>query len=120
MAEPQGGFYLFPDFERWRQPLARRGVESSEQLSALLLEEYRLSTLPGTAFGMPPASLTLRLSTSYLDLESDDRAAAMLEAWQRTEDAGERQARWAQVEGEHRQMAAAIDRFARLVDDLNR
>jgi aspartate aminotransferase len=64
---PQGGFYVYPDFEPWRQHLARRyQVTTSAALARLLLDRYGAATLPGSAFGEPPAALRLRLATALL------------------------------------------------------
>lgn len=80
-AQPNGAFYLFPSFDRWRAPLASRGIHSSEDLAAHLLDNYQIATLPGTAFGVPAEELCLRLATSYLDMETDDAAADVLAAY---------------------------------------
>lgn len=77
---PEGAFYLFPSFNRWRGALAARGVRTSDDLARLLLEEQRIAALPGTAFGVAPEELSLRLATSYLDMETEAKAAALLEA----------------------------------------
>jgi aspartate aminotransferase len=67
VAAPQGGFYVYPDFEPWREHLARRHqVTTAAALAALLLERYGAVTLPGSAFGEPPAALRLRLATALL------------------------------------------------------
>ena len=78
-AEPMGGFYLFPIFDHWRNPLAARGVRSSVDLARYLLKEWQIATLPGSDFGTPAQELSLRLSTSYVDLETDEKAAKMIE-----------------------------------------
>ena len=78
-AEPMGGFYLFPNFDHWRQPLASLGVQTSVDLARYLLEEWQIATLPGSDFGTPPRELSLRLSTSYVDLETDEKAAQLNE-----------------------------------------
>ena len=77
--EPMGGFYLFPNFDHWRKPLAARGVRTSTDLARYLLDTLQIATLPGTDFGAPAQELSLRLSTSYLDLETDTKAAKMIE-----------------------------------------
>lgn len=77
-AEPEGGFYLFPNFDHWRKPLAARGVHTAIDLARFLLDEWQIATLPGTSFGTPPTELSLRLSTSYIDLETDEKAAQMI------------------------------------------
>ena len=50
-------------------------------MTAYLLEHYQLAALPGTAFGAPADELSLRLATSYLDMETDDDADAVLAAF---------------------------------------
>lgn len=77
-SEPMGGFYLFPNFDHWRGPLARIGVHTSNELAAYLLDTCQIATLPGTDFGAPEQELSLRLSTSYVDLETDQKAANMM------------------------------------------
>ncbi len=57
VALPQGGFYVYPDFEPWREHLARRHqVTTAAGLAKLLLHRYGAATLPGSAFGEPRAS----------------------------------------------------------------
>ncbi len=77
-ARPDGGFYLYPSFDGWRGALAGAGVFTSDDLARHLLDKWRIATLPGTAFGSPPDELSLRLSSSYVDMESDAQAAALL------------------------------------------
>lgn len=72
---PAGGFYLYPDFAPWRSALAARGVRTSQELAAYLLEEWAIATLPAVAFGEQPDALRLRLSTSML-YGSDDADTA--------------------------------------------
>ncbi|TRO95517.1 aminotransferase class I/II-fold pyridoxal phosphate-dependent enzyme [Glycocaulis profundi] len=62
-----GGFYAFPNFDPLKDRLAARGIETSQQLCERLLEETGVATLPGSAFGRPPAELSLRLA--YVDFE---------------------------------------------------
>ena len=78
-AEPMGGFYLFPNFDHWRKQLAACGVHTSVDLARHLLDDWQIATLPGSDFGTPPTELSLRLSTSYIDLETDQKAAKMIE-----------------------------------------
>ena len=65
---PAGGFYLYPDFSPWRSALASMGIRTGSDLVKYLLDEWDIATLPGSAFGEPPESLRLRLSTSLLSL----------------------------------------------------
>lgn len=77
-AQPDGAFYLFPNFDRWRAQLATRGIHTSTELATYLLEAHQIATLPGTAFGLPPEVLSLRLASSYLDLETEEKATSLL------------------------------------------
>lgn len=71
---PHGAFYLMPNFNFIAEPLARAGVNTSADLAKYLLEHHALATLPGEDFGLPPETLSLRLATSYLDMEDADAA----------------------------------------------
>nr|WP_299243066.1 aminotransferase class I/II-fold pyridoxal phosphate-dependent enzyme [uncultured Halomonas sp.] len=66
---PNGGFYLFPDFEAHREALAARGITTSAELTARLLEDAGVALLPGSAFGCDPSQLTVRLA--YVDFDGD-------------------------------------------------
>lgn len=76
--QPTGGFYMFPNFDRWRAALSARDVRTADDLAAYLLDTYQIATLPGTAFGAPPEDLSLRLATSYVDMETDVQAQSLL------------------------------------------
>ena len=58
----QGGFYLFPDFSKFIEPLKNKGIKTSQQLTTTLMEETGIALLPGSAFGMASSSLTTRLA----------------------------------------------------------
>ncbi len=64
---PDGGFYLFPDFEPFRGALLERGIRNSHELCDRLMDETGVATLPGAEFGRPPEELTLRLSYVNFD-----------------------------------------------------
>ncbi|MFC4530786.1 pyridoxal phosphate-dependent aminotransferase [Sphaerisporangium dianthi] len=74
VAEPQGGFYLYPDFT----PLQRFGT--SAELSAALLDRHGIGVLPGTAFGDRPGNPCVRVATSLLYGEGEERRLATLES----------------------------------------
>ena len=76
--KPQGAFYLFPNFDFLKKGLAKKGVRTSEDLATYLLEKYQIATLPGSAFGCAPSVLSLRLSSSFLDMETDEKAQNVL------------------------------------------
>jgi aspartate aminotransferase len=65
----EGGFYLFPDFSAFTEKLKLRNIETSEQLTTVLMEETGIALLPGSAFGMSPNSLTTRLA--FVDFDGE-------------------------------------------------
>ncbi len=72
----QGAFYNYPDFEPFREAFAVNGLNTSQDIHEILLNEYNLATLPGKAFGAEEDVLTLRLSGCDYD------GAAALAAYQ--------------------------------------
>lgn len=77
VTRPQGAFYLFADFSASRERLAARGILSSHDLCAALLEDTGVAILPGSDFGRPPDELTARIA--YVDFDGA-RALAAVEA----------------------------------------
>jgi len=78
---PQAGFYVYPDFGPWRGYLRHRHqIATSAALARLLLHRYGVATLPGSAFGEPPAALRLRLATALLYGDSPQQQEAALAA----------------------------------------
>ncbi len=67
ISSPQGAFYLFPDFDPFREKLARSKIYNSEELCAALLRETGVAILPGCHFGRPDSELTARLA--YVDFD---------------------------------------------------
>ncbi len=67
---PEGGFYCYPDLEDLREPL---GIGTSAELARILLDQYGMGVLPGSAFGEPPGALRLRVATSLLYGETDEQ-----------------------------------------------
>lgn len=74
---PEGGFYLFPDFSRFRPKLAPRGIRTSAQLCECLLDDTGVAILPGSAFGQPPEELSARLA--YVDFDGAKALSAAAE-----------------------------------------
>lgn len=68
---PEGGFYLYPDFEPLRPALESRGIGTGAELARALLERHGIGVLPGEAFGDAPEALRFRVATSLLYGESD-------------------------------------------------
>lgn len=73
---PQGGFYLFPDWNQYREELARMKINTSKELAGYLLEKYHVASLPGSEFGMPSDDLSLRLAT--VDYKGSDALETFL------------------------------------------
>jgi aspartate aminotransferase len=75
---PTAAFYLYPDFAPYAELLADRwSVRTGEDLAHVLLERFDVATLPGSAFGEHPERLTLRIATSMLYGEGDQRETAL-------------------------------------------
>jgi aspartate aminotransferase len=77
---PSGAFYLYPDFERKREELARHGVTTGQELAEHLLERHGVGVLAGEAFGDEPAGLRVRMATSLLYGSNDDERRRALTA----------------------------------------
>jgi aspartate/methionine/tyrosine aminotransferase len=112
--KPTGGFYVFPTFKKWAEPLAARGVHNSDDLSMYLLENYELATLAGTAFNCMPENLCLRLSSSYIDAGKDKKAEKILKAYKKDPNP-ERF-----MENHHPRMQKIVGRFADFINDLSK
>jgi len=77
---PQAAFYVYPDFAAWREPLARRGISTGEDLSRHLVERHGAGSLPASAFGEEPRALRLRLATGLLYGDTEEQRHAALES----------------------------------------
>jgi aspartate aminotransferase len=76
---PQAAFYLYPDFEPWRDHLrTRHQVTTGAGLARLLLDRYGAATLPASAFGEHPGALRLRLATGLLYGDTPEQREAAL------------------------------------------
>ncbi len=111
--EPAGAFYVFPCFEKWREPLAARGVRTDEDLALHLLESYEIATLPGSAFHSAQ-DLCLRVSSSYIDAADDERAANLLTAFKQDPNP-ERF-----IRDHHPRLQKVAERFGEFIADLER
>lgn len=77
-----GAFYIAANFDQFAEPLIKLGVNNSAQLARYLLDTHKIASLPGSDFGLPEQVLTLRLSTSYLDMESSADAKRIFSLYQ--------------------------------------
>ncbi|MCL4833820.1 MAG: aminotransferase class I/II-fold pyridoxal phosphate-dependent enzyme [Caldilineaceae bacterium] len=112
-ARPEGGFYLYPNFDGWRQALAAKSIHTSDDLARHLLDVWHIASLPGTAFGAPAKELSLRLSSSYVDMEDDAQAAALLALHRSGVDAE------ALVRDHHPALAGALTNFRAFLASLH-
>ena len=67
MPQVNGGFYLYPDFNHYREKLKLHGIVTSAELCDRLLEETGVALLPGIDFGHQPDELVARLA--YVDFD---------------------------------------------------
>ena len=101
---PQAAFYLYPDFGPVRDRLrARHGVDTSEDLAALLLQRYGVGVLAGSAFGEDPGALRVRVATGLLYGETNRQRECALNSDTPLE------LPW---------IAASLDRIAEVLADL--
>lgn len=77
VADPQGGFYCYPDLSELRPAL---GAATSAELAKTLLDEHGVGVLPGSAFGDPAEALRVRVATSLLYGETTEQRETALES----------------------------------------
>jgi aspartate aminotransferase len=77
---PQAAFYQYPDFGKRRGSLAASGIRTSDELAEAMLSRYGIGVLPGSAFGVDPNELQVRVSTSLLYGRSSSERWETLEA----------------------------------------
>jgi aspartate aminotransferase len=70
---PTAAFYLYPDLEPFREPLAAAGVDGGDALAEWLLERHEIGVLSGVAFGDDPRALRFRMATSLLYGADDEQ-----------------------------------------------
>ncbi len=76
--EPQGGFYLFPEFSRYKEKFAAQGIHTGQDFCKKLLDDTGVAILPGSAFGRPAAELSARLAYVNFDGRKALQAAAAI------------------------------------------
>jgi len=75
---PHGGFYLFPNFEVYRESLKQRQIFNSTTLCQRILEETGVAMLPGKDFAPYGTELTARIA--YVDFDGKKILQASMEA----------------------------------------
>ena len=75
--QPDGGFYIFPDFSNFSDYLLAKGIDTSEKLCVEFLNTKGVAMLPASAFGFSESSLYTRLC--YVDFNGTAAISAFLE-----------------------------------------
>jgi aspartate/methionine/tyrosine aminotransferase len=109
--EPAGAFYVFPCFEKWREQLAARGVRNDQDLAFHLIENYEIATLPGSEFHSAQ-DLCLRVSSSYIDAATDEKADALLSGFMEDPDPDRF------IQNHHPRLQKVAERFGEFIADL--
>lgn len=78
VAQPHGGFYVYPSFQPYAAHFSALGIKTSVQLSKWLITECGIAALPGSAFGeddhgLPGGRFRLRMATSYLYFKDENQ-----------------------------------------------
>lgn len=71
--KPEGAFYLFPEFSKFRDALAKRDIKTSAALCTALLEDTGIAILPASDFGFMPDHLAARLA--FVDFDGGNALA---------------------------------------------
>jgi aspartate/methionine/tyrosine aminotransferase len=69
VANPEGGFYLLPDFSAHAESLHRRGIQTGGEMCRRLLEATGVALLPGSEFGRPASEFTARFC--FVDFDGE-------------------------------------------------
>ncbi|MFC5184524.1 pyridoxal phosphate-dependent aminotransferase [Actinomadura harenae] len=75
---PTGAFYVYPDFEPMRTPLAALGVTDSRSLQRFLFDEYDIAVMAGHQLGDEVDALRFKASTSMLYGQTPDEQLSSL------------------------------------------
>jgi aspartate aminotransferase len=68
--QPQGGFYIYADFDKFSDKLKERGITTSAQLCEALLKQAGVAAVPGSACMQPEEALTARMA--FVNFEGQD------------------------------------------------
>lgn len=81
--KPEGAFYLFPDFDNFREKLAAKGILTGTQMTQAILEQAHVALLPALDFYLPATHLGVRVASVDYDgqkaLEHFPGKGAMME-----------------------------------------
>ena len=65
--KPEGAFYLFPDFQNYKEKLASRGIKGCKTLATELLDKAGVALLPGSDFYYPEEAMGCLVATVDYD-----------------------------------------------------
>jgi len=77
LPDPEGGFYLFPNFEHYREKLVNKDIYTSVEMCNAILQDTGVAMLPGKEFGRQPEELTVRLA--YVDFDGGTTLKAAMQ-----------------------------------------
>lgn len=60
--KPEGAFYLFPDFHKYKDKLQALSIKGSADLAQYLLQHYNIALLPGSDFYYPDEHYGVRVA----------------------------------------------------------
>ena len=63
--QPDGGFYIFPDFSNYKEQLYSKGISTAEEFCVELLNNKGVAMLPASAFGFDSSQFFTRMC--YVD-----------------------------------------------------
>lgn len=109
----EGGFYITANFDDFAAGMSKLGIHNSAHLAAHLLDNYSIATLPGKDFGIPEKTHSLRLSTSYLDIETEFDAGRLLSLYRSGVGV-----KTFMSEQHHPNTHAAIEAFSRFINTI--
>ena len=72
---PEGGFYVYIDFEHYRDKFAPKGVRRVPKFANISLKNYLVGILPGESFGEEKDRLTARLA--FVDFDGTETLKAI-------------------------------------------
>ena len=65
--QPDGGFYIFPDFSQFKDKLNAKGIDTAEKFCVELLNKKGVAMLPASAFGFDDSHFYSRMC--YVDFD---------------------------------------------------
>ncbi len=73
--QPDGGFYIFPDFSFYTEQLNSKGIDTAEKFCVELLNHKGVAMLPASAFGFEASQLFTRMC--YVDFDGSQAIQAL-------------------------------------------